>query len=495
MSEQTIQLIVIALYLIGMVVIGFFFYSTKQDFSDYILGGRKLNSWTGALSAQASDMSGWLLMGLPAAAYLSGLSEIWIAVGLAIGTYLNWKFVAKRLRKYTEVSNNSLTLSDFFENRFRDNTRILRIVSALVIVIFFTVYTSAQFAAGAKLFQLVIGIDYHWALIVGVIVIIAYTLLGGFLAVSTTDFIQGVLMFFALIIVPFVAVAELGGFGTAFDTLKNVDPGFLSVTGGGTISLIAVVSSMAWGLGYFGQPHILVRFMAIKSSEEINKARVIAMVWVVIALCAAVFVGIVGQAYFIDAPLADAETVFMMLINSLFNPAIGGVLLAAILAASMSTADSQLLVAASSVSQDFYKQFIKKDPTDQQLLRMSRIAVLSIAVVAALIAMDPNSSVFSLVSDAWAGFGAAFGPVVILSLFWKRMNKWGAIAGLVTGASTVFIWKALERAFPSIEIFTLYEIVPAFVLAVILIIVVSKLTKEPETEILDEFEKVKTIEI
>ncbi len=486
-----IKLVVLSLYLVLMIIVGIIFYKKTENFSDYILGGRKLGSWTAALSAQASDMSGWLLLGLPASAYLAGIDAGWIAIGLAIGTYLNWKFIAKRLRKYTEVSKNSLTLSDFFENRFRDNTNILRIVSGLVILVFFAVYTSAQFAAGAKLFKLVLGIDYTLALIIGVIVIIAYTFLGGFMAVSMTDAIQGMLMFFALIIVPFVAIAELGGFAKFGAELSSAGPGYMSMTknlDGTTISAISIISLMAWGLGYFGQPHILARFMAIKSTEEVKKARLIAMVWVIIALAAAVFVGIVGRAY-MGTTLDDPEKVFMLMVDKIFPAVIAGVLLAAILAASMSTADSQLLVTASTISEDFYLKFFKKDATDKELIWVGRISVLVVAVVATIIAINPDSSVFGLVSNAWAGFGAAFGPVIIISLFWRRMNKWGAMAGIISGASFVFIWKAIA-ANATAPIFSLYEIVPAFIVATVAIFVVSLLTKEPEQEILDEFDSV-----
>lgn len=494
-TNGIIKLIVLVIYLLLMVGVGVVFYKKTSSFSDYILGGRKLNSWTAALSAQASDMSGWLLLGLPGAAYIAGVEASWIAIGLAIGTYINWKVVARRLRSYTEISGDALTLSDFFENRFRDNTHILRIVSGIIILIFFAVYTSAQFSAGAKLFEMLVGIDYQVALLIGAVVIIAYTFLGGFMAVAITDFVQGILMFIALIIVPFVAIAELGGFGTALSSMQNIDPNFMSMfkTTGGTTSLsaIAIISSMAWGAGYFGQPHILARFMAIKSAEEVKKARIIAMVWVVIALGAAVFVGMVGSVYFVNAPLEDAETVFMLMVNALFNPIVAGVLLAAILAASMSTADSQLLVTASTISEDFYKEFFRKDASDKELIWVGRIAVMVVAVIAALIAIDPNSSVFGLVSYAWAGFGAGFGPVIMLALFWKRTNKWGAMAGLISGAATVVIWSSIAKTAQA-SIFQLYEIVPAFIVSIIFAIAVSLITEEPSQEIIEEFEKMES---
>ena len=489
MDANVTKIIVLALYLIGMVIIGYVYYKKTSDFADYVLGGRKLGSWTAALSAQASDMSGWLLIGLPGAAYVAGIEAAWIAIGLGIGTYINWKVVALRLRSYTEVAGDSLTLSDYFENRFRDNTNILRLVSSIVIIVFFSVYTSAQFSAGAKLFETLMGIDYTVALVLGGAVIIAYTFLGGFMAVSFTDFIQGMLMFFALIAVPFVMVAELGGFGTAFEELRQVDPNFLHLTkttgGSGAISFIAIASNLAWGLGYFGQPHILARFMAIGSTQQVKKARLIAMVWVTLSLTAAVFVGVFGRLYITD--IADPEKIFMMSVDTLFFPILAGVLLAAILAASMSTADSQLLVTASSISEDIFKKYIKKDATDDDMIKIGRFAVIGIALVAMVIAFDPNSSVFGLVSYAWAGLGAAFGPVIIASLFWRRTNKWGAIAGMISGAVTVIAWIQIAKV-SSATIFGLYELLPAFIISSISIYVVSLLTEKPSQEILDEYD-------
>ncbi|MBG0764338.1 MAG: sodium/proline symporter PutP [Tissierellales bacterium] len=489
MDANVTKIIVLALYLVGMVIIGYVYYKKTSDFADYVLGGRKLGSWTAALSAQASDMSGWLLIGLPGAAYVAGIEAAWIAIGLGIGTYINWKVVALRLRSYTEVAGDSLTLSDYFENRFRDNTNILRLVSSIVIIVFFAVYTSAQFSAGAKLFETLMGIDYTIALILGGAVIILYTFLGGFMAVSFTDFIQGMLMFFALIAVPFVMVAELGGFGTAFEGLRQVDPNFLHLTkttgGTGAISFIAIASNLAWGLGYFGQPHILARFMAIGTTQQVKKARLIAMVWVTLSLTAAVFVGVFGRLYITD--IADPEKIFMMSVDTLFFPILAGVLLAAILAASMSTADSQLLVTASSISEDIFKKYIKKDATDDDMIKIGRFAVIGIALVAMVIAFDPNSSVFGLVSYAWAGLGAAFGPVIIASLFWRRTNKWGAIAGMISGAVTVIGWVQIAKV-SSATIFGLYEIIPAFFISSVLIYVVSLATEEPNQEILDEFD-------
>lgn len=488
MDGNIIKIAILVLYLIGMIAIGFIYYKKTEDFSDYVLGGRGLGPWTAALSAQASDMSGWLLIGLPGAAYLAGIEAAWIAIGLGLGTYVNWKVVAVRLRSYTEVSGDSLTLSDFFENRFRDNTRILRTVSSLVILIFFTVYTSAQFSAGAKLFETLMGLDYTLALLLGGAVIILYTFLGGFMAVSLTDFVQGMLMFFALAVLPFIMVAELGGFGNTFESLKQVDPNFLNImktTGGdGSISFIAVASNIAWGLGYFGQPHILARFMAIKDTTEIKVSRKIAMVWVSISLTASVFIGILGRIYMPD--IADPEKIFMLSVDGLLVPILAGLFLAAILASSMSTADSQLLVTASTVSEDIYKQYINKNATDDQMIKVGRISVIVIALIAIGIAFDPDSSVFKLVSYAWAGLGASFGPLILFALFWKRTNKWGAIAGLITGAVVVIGWVQIGKI-SSATIFELYEIIPAFIVSSLSIYFVSLATDEPSQEILDEY--------
>lgn len=488
MDGNIIKIAILVLYLIGMIAIGFIYYKKTEDFSDYVLGGRGLGPWTAALSAQASDMSGWLLIGLPGAAYLAGIEAAWIAIGLGLGTYVNWKVVAVRLRSYTEVSGDSLTLSDFFENRFRDNTRILRTVSSLVILIFFTVYTSAQFSAGAKLFETLMGLDYTLALLLGGAVIILYTFLGGFMAVSLTDFVQGMLMFFALAVLPFIMVAELGGFGNTFESLKQVDPNFLNIMkttgGGGSISFIAVASNIAWGLGYFGQPHILARFMAIKDTTEIKVSRKIAMVWVSISLTASVFIGILGRIYMPD--IADPEKIFMLSVDGLLVPILAGLFLAAILASSMSTADSQLLVTASTVSEDIYKQYINKNATDDQMIKVGRISVIVIALIAIGIAFDPDSSVFKLVSYAWAGLGASFGPLILFALFWKRTNKWGAIAGLITGAVVVIGWVQIGKI-SSATIFELYEIIPAFIVSSLSIYFVSLATDEPSQEILDEY--------
>lgn len=493
MITNNISVIVtFTIYLFCMIGIGFIFYQKTEKMSDYILGGRKLNSWVTSLSAQASDMSGWLLIGLPGAAYATGIGASWIAVGLIVGTYLNWKFIAKRLRKYTQIAGNSITLPDYFENRFRDESKVLRVVSAVFILIFFLIYTASGFVAGAKLFNTVFGTPYLFALIIGAFVIISYTFLGGFKAVCWTDFFQGILMFFAIIIVPIAGMQVLGGSEITFEKLRAIDPSFLNIFskgGGKMLTTIGIVSSLAWGLGYFGQPHILVRFMAIRSSEQVKKARWIAMVWVTLSLAAAVFVGIVGKVYLTE-PLVEAETVFMVMVGKLFPSLIAGVLLSAILAAVMSTADSQLLVTASAIAEDFYKALLRKDASDSELVWVSRLTVIGVAIVAFIFAINPESSVFGLVSYAWAGFGAAFGPNIIMSLLWKRMTRNGALAGVLAGGVTALIWMPLKGG-----IFDLYEIVPGFIVSIIAIIVFSLLDKQPSQEILDEFEAVKTTEV
>lgn len=477
------------LYLGVMVAIGIKHYSKTDSLSEYILGGRKLGSWVTAMSAQASDMSGWLLIGLPGTAYViyGGTSEaIWTAIGLFIGTYLNWLFVAKRLRKYTQVAGNAITIPDFFENRFRDSKHILRIVSGVFIVIFFLVYTSSQFAAGGKLFNTIFGMDYTVGLIVCAAIILAYTALGGFTAVCWTDTIQGTIMFFALIIVPIIAVISMGGIDDVSLRLAQLTPESLGLFPqiGGHINGLLLASALGWGLGYFGQPHILVRFMAIESPDMIHKSRVIAMIWVGITLAAAIIIGIVGKAFM--PGLEDGETIYMSMINTMFNPVIAGVLLIAILAAIMSTASSQLLVSASSVSRDLYATIFKKDTEGPAIVWASRLTVVIISMIAIVIAIDPDSSVFGLVSCAWGGFGSAFGPLILFALFWRRMTLPGAIAGMIAGGVTDLLWYNLDGG-----IFDIYEIIPGFVVSAAVIVIVSLCSKLPQ-EIAEEFDSVKT---
>lgn len=465
-------------------------YDKGDDLGDYLLGGRKLGSWMTAMSAQASDMSGWLLIGLPGMAYAiynGTLEAIWTAIGLWIGTYLNWKFVAKRLRQYTKQSSDSLTLPVFFENRFRDKNHILRVVSAVFIIVFFLVYTAAQFAAGGKLFNTIFGIDYLWGMIIGAVIILAYTSLGGFNAVCITDTIMGLTMFFALIIVPVITTLKLGGFQGLEERLATLSQDTLGLIPkkAGTVDKMLIASSLGWGLGYFGQPHILARFMAIESPDMIKKSRVIAMGWVSITLAAAIIIGIVGKAFIPNLP--DGETIYMELINRMFNPVVSGVLMTAILAAIMSTASSQLLVAASSVSTDIYVTLFKKDLNDPKIVTLSRATVIIISVIAMALAIKPDSSVFSLVAFAWGGFGAAFGPLIIFALFWRRMTLQGAICGMIVGGVSDFIWYFMDGG-----IWDVYEIIPGFILASIAIIVVSFITKQNE-ELAVEFDEVKNI--
>ncbi len=478
--------IIFILYLGIMVFIGAKFYNKTDSMSDYILGGRKLNSWVTAMSAQASDMSGWLLIGLPGTAYLiyGGTSEaIWTAIGLVLGTYLNWLFVAKRLRKYTEVAGDSLTIPDFFEKRFRDKKHILKVISSIFIVIFFLVYSASQFAAGGKLFNTIFGIDYTWGLLIGAGIILLYTALGGFSAVCWTDTIQGTIMFFALIIVPIVAVISMGGWEELTVRLSNLTTESLGLLPevSGNINTMLLASSLAWGLGYFGQPHILSRFMAIESSDMIKKSRVIAMVWVIITLVTAVFVGVIGKALLPD--LADGETVYMEMINYLFHPVVAGVLLIAILAAIMSTASSQLLVAASSVSKDIFA-IVFKIEDEKKLVWISRLTVVGVTIAGIILAINPESSVFGLVAFAWGGFGAAFGPLILFSLFWKRMTLTGAILGMTVGGIVDMIWYLCEGG-----IFDVYEIIPGFIAGSI-VIVLGSLTTKASKEMMEEFDEV-----
>ncbi len=481
-SAPTLTAIII--YLVGMLVIGILAARMTSNLTDYVLGGRRLTAGVAALSAGSSDMSGWLMLGLPGAIYLGGMGESWLAIGLAIGAYLNWQFVAKPIRVYTEIANDSITVPDFFENRFKDNSKILRVISAIVILVFFTFYTSSSLVGGAILLENSFGMDYTLALWIGAAVILSYTFFGGFLAASWTDFIQGILMLLALIVIPIVVIYELGGWNETIQKVGNINPAHLDITTGATF--IGVVSLLAWGLGYFGQPHIIVRFMGIKSTKEIPKARLIGMTWMIVSLFGAIFVGFAGIAYFAEEPLANSETVFIMFSQILFNPWVAGFLLAAILSAIMSTVDSQLLVSSSALTKDFYKAIFRKNASQKEEMWVGRIAVLVIAVIAIFLGYDRDSKVLELVSYAWAGFGAAFGPVIILSLFWKRMTRNGALAGIIVGAVTVIVWASLTGG-----IFDLYELAPGFILAWIAIMVVSLIDKAPSEEVQNEYDAYK----
>lgn len=461
-------------YLIGMLFIGVLFYRKAGDLNDYILGGRKLGSLVAALSVGASDMSGWLLLGLPGAVYASGLNQIWIAIGLTIGAYLNWQFLAPRLRTFTERAGNALTISDFLEYRFNDKTHLLRLLSALAIMLFFGIYTAAGLVGGAVLFKSTFGIDYQTALWIGALVIISYTFLGGFLAVCWTDFFQGTLMLVALVIVPVTIINMTGGPSETFSKIFARGHEYTDAMAG--LSGLGVASLMAWGLGYFGQPHILARFMAIRSRGEIPKARLVAITWMVLCLYGAIFIGLSGIAFFSE-PLQNPETVFIMQVQVVFPSVIEGILLAAILAAIMSTVDSQLLVSASVISEDFYRRLLKPNATEKEQLWVGRASVLVVAVFALWVASNPESRVLSIVAYAWAGLGASFGPVLLFSLYWKRATRAGALVGIITGAVTVVLWKNLSGG-----IFEVYELLPGFVFSSLAIIVVSIITRDRKSE-------------
>lgn len=507
-SKVMIILSAFVIYLVMMVAIGAVFMKKTKSAEDYFLGGRGLGGWVAALSAQASDMSGWLLMGLPGAIYALGTGQAWIAIGLFIGTVCNWIFISGRLRRYTIVANNSLTLPEYFENRFRDKKRILLLISSVVIVIFFLVYTASALAAGGKLFNSVFGLDYHAALAIGALVILAYTFMGGFMAVCLTDFIQGSLMLVGLLAVPIVAWFMLKGDFRDILVQSQVAGGadaYLSLwyNGGEPYRAIDIISQLAWGLGYCGMPHILTRFMAVKDEKELKKSRVIAIIWVALSLGAACIIGVLGRAYLYPVLLgeegqASTESVFIEMITKVFTqdlalPFIGGIFLCGILAAIMSTADSQLLVAASSVSEDIYRGYFNTKADSKKILGISRITVAVVAVLAFIIAWNPDSSIMGLVSNAWAGLGSAFGPIVLLSLFWKRTNLAGAIAGILSGGLAVIIWDYIPLAGgQTLGASTgLYSLVVGFALSILMIVVFSLATKAPSQEIVEEFERVR----
>ncbi|WP_198595516.1 sodium/proline symporter PutP [Vibrio lentus] len=477
-------------YLIMMLAIGVIAYKRTSNSTDYFLGGRSLGPWPAALSAGASDMSGWLLLGLPGYAYAAGFEAFWLAGGLLVGTWANWLISAKRLRTYS-ITTESLTLPEFLSRRFNDNSKLIQTISAFFILLFFLFYTSSGLVAGGKLFETVFGLDYTTAVIIGTVCVVSYTLFGGFLAVSWTDLVQGLLMSAALLIVPIAAMN--GGLGQLSSDLHNINPELLTLWNdakGEPLSAIAIISLAAWGLGYFGQPHILARFKATRSNKDLVTARRIAVIWTALSMVGAMLVGLVGLIYVTNsgAPkLDDGEKIFMLLVNAMFHPVIAGILLAAILAAIMSTADSQLLVSSSAMAEDLYKQVLKKDATSEEIVRVGRFAVILISLIALVLAMTPDSSVLGLVSYAWAGFGAAFGPAIVLSLYWSRMNRNGALAGIVVGGVTIVLWKQFTGGW-----FDVYEIVPGIILSTVSIVVVSLITGEPEDEVKKqhaEFEK------
>lgn len=474
------------LYLAVMIGIGLYYSRKQKSLSQYILGDRSLGPWLTSLSAEASDMSGWMLMGLPGYAYLHGLSAFWTASGLILGTLANWVLTAKRLRTYTEIADNSLTIPDYLSNRFKDKKNILRFICAIFIMIFFIIYTSSGFVAAGKLFNTIFNIPYTTALLIGTFVVVFYTFLGGFGAVALTDFVQGTMMFFTVLYVPVAATFALGGPTPTWHALAKEGSDFFSLlppSSSGMANLILFLSCAGWGLGYFGQPHILVRFMAIGNPDDLKKSTRIAMVWVIISLMAAIAMGIIGKA-FLTTPLenANAERVFIIMSQQLSTPFFTGIIWSAILAAIMSTASSQLLVTASAVAKDLYQPFIHKGASQKELLLVSRITVLMVALIAIFLASDPNSYIFQIVSYAWAGFGACFGPAILLSLYWKRMTLHGAYAGVLVGGITVLIWRQFQWL-------GLYELVPGFLLSALSIIVVSLLDKDPDMDIQNKFDE------
>ena len=505
MNSTTIWILVtFVAYMTMMLLIGAAYMKTGKSSEEYFLGGRSLGGWVVALSAQASDMSGWLLMGLPGSVYALGTGQCWIAVGLFLGTVANWLIISGRLRRYTVVANNTLTLPADFENRFHDKKRILLGISSVVIVIFFLVYTASAFASGGKLFSSVFGCSYHLSLTISALIILGYTFMGGFMAVCVTDFVQGMLMVVALVTVPVVAYIIMGGDVATGLAQTGVDAAnFLNVmkNGDNNFTAVEIISQLAWGLGYCGMPHILVRFMAVKNQKELNKSKGIAIIWVIISLVMAVVIGVIGRAYLYPTVLgtdgSSTETVFIDMITRLFTqdlrlPIIAGLFLCGILAAIMSTADSQLLVTASSMSEDIYKGILKRNASEDNVMKMSRYTVLAVAVIAYLIAWDPNSSIMGLVSNAWAGLGAAFGPTVVMSLFWRRCNLQGAVAGIISGGLTVIIWDYIPLVGGQTlgSVTGLYSLAIGFLISIVLIIIVSLCTKAPDASIIAEFDRV-----
>lgn len=507
-STNLLMLFAIIAYLAVVVGMGVVLARKNRTTEDFYLGGRKLGPFVTAMSAEASDMSSWLLMGLPGVAYVTGLADAaWTAIGLAIGTYINWLVVARRLRRYTHLCGNSTTLPLFFSNRYRDEKKILSVLAAVLIIIFFVPYTASGFAACGKLFSSLFGWDYVPAMVVSAVVIVAYTTLGGFLAASTSDFLQSIIMTIAIVVVFGFGISNVGSFGAVLDNAKSM-AGYFSlvqihdpVTGtAAPYGALTIASMLAWGLGYFGMPHVLLRFMAIEDAEKLKLSRRVASVWVVISMAVAIFIGVIGNAMTkagsIPA-LEDAETILITISDlisrhGVLAALVAGVILAGILAATMSTADSQLLAASSSASQNILKEVLIKDMDEKTGMLTARITVLVIAVIGMFIARDSNSSVFQIVSFAWAGFGASFGPLVLLALFWKRSNLPGALAGMLSGGIMVFVWKFLVR--PVGGVFGIYELLPAFLVALAVNVAVSLVTAAPSKEIQEEFDRVASMQ-
>ena len=516
MSGDTIQILIAMAIYMGIVIgIGIAFAKrANQSSEDYFLGGRQLGPWVAAMSAEASDMSGWLLMGLPGVAYWCGLADaMWTAIGLALGTYINWLIVAKRLRRYSEKAGNAITLPEYFSNRFKEGKKVIMSLSAIFILVFFTVYAASCLVTCGKLFSTLFDASYVSMMILGAVFVLIYTIIGGFLAESASDFMQAIVMIVALCVVVIVGTSAAGGLGAVIENAKSI-PGFFEFFGiaspitnengiqllegaapafgaAGNYGFITIISTMAWGLGYFGMPQVLLRFMAIRQESELTRARRIATVWVVISLAVAVFVGIIGRAVYPTALLSasGAENIFIVISTSLLPPLLAGFVMAGILASTIISSDSYLLIAASSLAKNIYQGIIKKNASDKEVMNVSRITLLAVTLVAILIALDENSVIFTIVSFAWAGFGATFGPLVLFSIFWKRVNRAGAIAGMLGGAGMVFFWKLVIR--PLGGAWNIYELLPAFIFSCLLIVVVSLLTAPPSKEIAKEFEEVR----
>ena len=516
MSAERLQ-IFIAMCIYMAIVIGIGLYYAKRagaSSDNYLIGGRSLGPWVTAMGAEASDMSGWLLMGLPGVAYWVGLSDaIWTAIGLLIGTYLNWLFVAKRLRGYSVIASDSITIPDFFSNRFKEKKKVISTIAALFILIFFTVYAASCFVTVGKLFSTLFATKYLYMMIAGALFVVFYTFIGGFLAESTSDFMQGVVMFISLVLVLIVGISAAGGISAVINNAKEI-PGFLNFFGiaqptlvdgvqqleatgkplfgaAGKYGFLTVISTLSWGLGYFGMPQVLLKFMAIKNPEQLKLSRRVATIWCTISLTAAVAIGIMGRVLYPDALLTQSasESIFVLMSTDFFIPLFAGFIMAGILAATISSSDSYLLIAASAVSKSIYHGIVKKDANDKQVLTMTRITLLVIAAFAMIVALDENSIIFTVVSFAWAGFGATFGPLMLFSLFWKRVTRAGAIAGMVSGGTMVFVWKLLIK--PIGGAFGIYELLPAFIVSCIAIVLTSLLTEKPSAEIEEEFELAK----
>ena len=493
-AQMIAKIAAFVIYLGIMIYVGLRNASKNNSSADFFLGGRKVGPWVTALSAEASDSSAWLLMGLPGLCYLGGVQEsIWTAVGLIVGTYLSWLFVAKPLRKCSITFGDSITIPEFLSNRFKDKSHILSIVSVIFIVLFFTIYTASGFVACAKLFNSVFGLNYHAGLAIGLVVILCYTITGGYTAVCTTDFLQGSLIFIAFIVSTLIVVFSIGGVGDAANVFKNFQE--LAGTELKAFDGMGIISALAWGLGYFGMPHIIVRFMGIRSNSEVGKARRIGIIWMIISYIGAILIGTLGTVYLkkfgITLDSDSAETVFSETMKNMYPAFIAGIFLCAILAASMSTADSQLLAASSAVSQDIFKGLIKKNAEEKEVMIISRFTVFLIALIALLLSLNPKSSIFNLVSFAWSGFGGTFGPLILLSLYWKRTTAPGAIAGLICGGITDVVWHYIPASVA--KIFGLYEILPAFIVCLVVTVLVSLLTK-PDAEVLAKFEEYKKME-